>query len=74
MAQVVGASSCKTGRSWVDPESGHMPRLLVRTLVRVCTGGSRLIFLSRIDVSLSLPLSQKEGGSVKQWENVLSKD
>ena len=42
----------KSFHSW----SGHIPRLWVRSPVRACTGGNLSMFLSHIDLSLSLSL------------------
>ena len=39
-----------------DSLSGHTPRLRFLSLFGVCIGGNQLMFLSHIDVSLSLPL------------------
>ena len=39
----------------IDPQSGHMPRLQVRSLVRARTGGSQSMFLSHMSLSPSLP-------------------
>ena len=57
MAQLVGALFCALKGCWFDSESGHIPGLWVASLVRVCTGGNKLMFLSHIIVSLSLSLS-----------------
>ena len=54
-ALVVGASSCAPEGLGFDSHSGHIPRLQVQFPVKVRMGGSWLMFLSHIDVSLSLP-------------------
>ena len=47
-----------------DFQSGHMPRLQVQTLVGAHMAGNQLMFLSHVDVSLSLPLKSMETCSV----------
>lgn len=42
-----------------DSWSGHMPRLWVRYLVVVCTGGTQLMFFTSMFLPLPLPLSLK---------------
>ena len=54
-ALVVGASSCAPEGLGFDSHSGHIPRLQVQFPVKVRMEGSWLMFLSHIDVSLSLP-------------------
>ena len=52
-AQLVGSSSRTPKGCGIDPWSGHIPKLWVRSLVRVPTEGNWSMFLS-----FSLPLSQ----------------
>ena len=63
-AQLVGESSHKPKVCSLDSQSGHMPRLRVRSqcrhvrsLVWAHMGGNQSMLLSHIDVFLSLPLS-----------------
>ena len=55
MAQLFGVSSCKPKGHGFNSQSGHIPRLWVRSLVGAHTGGNQSMFLSYINVSLSLP-------------------
>ena len=48
VAHLVGASCCTPKGCWFDPQSGHIPRWQVWSLVGACTGGNQLM------VSLSL--------------------
>ena len=50
----IGVSSPKPKSRRFNFQSGHMPRLWVQSLVRVHSRGNQLIFLSHINVSLSL--------------------
>ena len=54
VTQLVGASCHAPKGCRFDPQSGHIPRLRVRSLVEMCTGGNQLILLS---LSLSLCLN-----------------
>ena len=54
VAQLAGASSCTPKGCWFDSRSEHITRLQVWSPVRACTGGNRWMFLSHIDVSISL--------------------
>ena len=56
MAQLVGVSSHKPKGHRFDSQSGHMPRLWVRSLVGACVRGNQLMFLSHINGSLPLSL------------------
>ena len=51
-------SSCEEKSCWFNSGSGHMPGLQVWSLVRMCSRGNQLIFLS-LSFSLSPPLSKK---------------
>ena len=42
-----------------DSLSGHIPKLQVQSLVWECMEGSQLMFLSHIDVSLSLKSNER---------------
>ena len=54
VAQLVGASSREPKSHWFDSQSGHIPRLQVRSPVRARAGDSRSMFPS-LSLSLSLP-------------------
>ena len=54
VVQLVGASSHPLKGLRFDSQSRHIHRLWVWSLVRVHTGGTQSMFLSRSDVSLSL--------------------
>ena len=56
MAQLVEAPSRTPKGCGFAPQSGHIPRLQVQSLVGAGTGSNRSIFLSYISVSLSLSL------------------
>ena len=49
-----GATSWTRKGCSLDPQSGHIPSLWVRSLVGAHIGGNRWLFLSHIDVSLSV--------------------
>ena len=57
MAQFVGSLPYKLKGHKFESQSGHMPVLWVRSPVGVHARGSQLMFLSHINVSLSLSLS-----------------
>ena len=58
---------------------GHTPKFRVQFLVRACTGGNQSMFLSHIDVALSLsppPLKinlEKKTTNMISGENILKK-
>ena len=56
VAQLVGAQSHRLKGHRLDSLSGHIPRFWVQSLARAHTGNNLLMFLSHINVSLSLPL------------------
>ena len=59
VAQIVAVSSGTSKVCGFDSWSGHIPRLQVRSLVRVCMRSNQLMFLSHTEVSLSLTVSLK---------------
>ena len=54
VAQLVGASSCTPKGCRFDSQSGQIPRLWVQAPVGEHLGGNQSMFLSHIDVCLSL--------------------
>ena len=59
MAQLVGMSFCAPKGCQIDTQSGHQARQGVGSPVGVCAEGSRLMFLSHIEVSPSPSLKIK---------------
>ena len=59
VAWLVGASSCTPKVCGIDSWSGHIPRVQVWSPVGACTRGNKFMFLSHIDVPLSLSLINK---------------
>ena len=63
VAPLVGASSHNQNCGF-DPHSAHIPRLQDQCPVRACMGGNQSMYLSPIDVFLSLPLSKKSNVNI----------
>ena len=81
VAQWVGALSRAPKGFGFDPQSGHIPRLSVQSLVRVCVEATNRCF-SHFDVSLSLSKKFKTkkifksinislGGDLKKMKNTI---
>ena len=54
LSQLVGESSCAPKGGGFHPHVGHVPRLQIQSPVWVRMGGDQLVFLSHINLSLSL--------------------
>ena len=75
VAQLTGASFCAPKCCVYDSPSGHIPRLQVRSLVRVHTGGNRSMFLSLfLSVSHSPYLPSLKSMNMSSGENLKKKE
>ena len=59
VAQLVEASSHRPKGQEFNSQSGHVPGWWIQSQAGACTRGSRMVFLSHINVSLPLSLSHQ---------------